>query len=70
MGHKVGSCKATATALVWPNALREYAAMPAVIPIRLAVYGVHPTPIRAELGLQLDLSVGPGGSGLTRPPPP
>ena len=31
MGHKVGSCKAAATALVWPNAFREYAAMPAVV---------------------------------------
>ncbi len=32
MGHKVGSCRAAATALAWPNALREYAAMPAVVP--------------------------------------
>ncbi len=39
-------------------------------PIHLAVSGVRPTPVRAELVLQLDQSVGPGGSGLTRPPPP
>ncbi len=39
-------------------------------PIRLAVDGDRPTPIRVGLVLQLDLSVGPGGSGLTRPPPP
>jgi hypothetical protein len=39
-------------------------------PIHLAVSGVRPTPTQAELVLQLDLSVGPGGSGLTRLPPP
>ncbi len=39
-------------------------------PNHLAVYGVRPTLIRAELELQPDLSVGPGGSAPTRPTPP